>query len=112
MSGLARSGARVLVFVLICAPACAPRHDATEAWPVTGTVLSVDAARGQAVIAHDEIVGLMPPMTMPFRFENPQELLDLEAGDRVAADYVSVPGIGPCLRGVTKLVQEPAQPPP
>ena len=93
------------------AAACAPQPEPARVWPVTGTVVSVNAARGEAVIAHEEIPGLMPAMTMPFRLEKPEEVESLQPGDRVTADYVSVPGIGPCLRGVRKLAAEPAQPP-
>ena len=76
-----------------------PRVPATT-HRVTGVVVSVNAAGGQATIAHEEIPGLMPAMTMPFRFEEAAELTSLRPGDRIEADYVTVSGIGPCLRSV------------
>jgi protein SCO1/2 len=75
---------------------------------VRGQVVSVDLKGGQATIAHEDIPGLMPAMTMPFRFEDPAELAKLAPGDRIEADYVTVPGIGPCLRNVK--VPAPARP--
>ncbi len=60
--------ARVLVSLLLASAACrgTPSPDKTVRYPLTGTVVSVDRARTQLVVAHDAIERFMPAMTMPF----------------------------------------------
>lgn len=56
--------------------------DAALRYPVTGIVVA--APVGPAVeVAHDDIPGFMPAMTMTFALKNPGEAAGLEPGDRV-----------------------------
>jgi Cu/Ag efflux protein CusF len=50
---------------------------------VTGRVISLEPERRQLTVAHDDIPGLMPAMTMPFDVEDPAELKGVAAGERI-----------------------------
>ena len=69
--------------------AAEPGHDsnvvaAPQGVPATGTVKSVDAAAGKAVIAHDPIPALKwPAMTMDFRLADKTLAGKVKAGDKV-----------------------------
>ncbi len=60
--------------------ACA---SAPPSWPVTGMVVEVRGPT-EVVIAHDEIPGFMPAMTMPFTVADPALLAGVDPGDAVA----------------------------
>ncbi len=55
----------------------------TETYQVTGVVQSVDLESGQIRIAHDDIAGFMPAMTMNFDVVRSDLLVVAAAGDRV-----------------------------
>lgn len=55
-----------------------------NAYIVEGTVVEVDGDR-QVVVAHEEIKGLMGPMTMPFEVRDPTLLDGVVPGDRIYA---------------------------
>jgi protein SCO1/2 len=55
----------------------------SQTYQVTGQVRSVDRAAAQVVIAHDDIPGFMPPMTMSFDLASPALLDGVEPGARV-----------------------------
>ncbi|HEU5115187.1 MAG TPA: SCO family protein [Isosphaeraceae bacterium] len=50
---------------------------------LTGTVRQVDRDSGEVSIAHEEIAGFMPAMTMPFNLKGQEVLKELQVGDRV-----------------------------
>jgi len=56
-------------------------------YPLTGVVSSVNRAVREAVVAHDDIPGFMPAMTMPFPIAD-GELRKLKRGDQIAATLV------------------------
>jgi protein SCO1/2 len=66
--------------VLLWLAACAP---AAQVYDVTGTVAGLDAQARQLVVAHDEIPGFMPAMTMNFDVAQEVALAALAAGDRI-----------------------------
>jgi protein SCO1/2 len=84
---------RLVLFVCLLAPACksqapaagGPRH------PLAGKVVEVDVAGRTITIAHGDIPGLMPAMTMPFVvLEKDAALLKaMGPGDEVTASLVS-----------------------
>src|SRR2546421_575536 len=43
-------------------------------YPINGKVIAVDKKDRTATIEHDDIVGYMPAMTMPFRIKNDADL--------------------------------------
>jgi len=48
-----------------------------------GTVVSVDPSSSRIELDHEEIKGLMPAMTMPFRVKDAALLTGLKPGDQV-----------------------------
>jgi protein SCO1/2 len=64
--------------------AVAPRGSSTsKTFTVKGVVRKVDAQAGEVTIAHEEIVGFMPKMTMPFSLKDRTLLEDVQPGDEV-----------------------------
>jgi protein SCO1 len=82
----------ILLLVACLAPAC--RRDAPPAnanrYPIEGRVVEVDAANRSVTLAHGDIPGFMPAMTMPFVvLEKDAALLPAMApGDTVTATLV------------------------
>src|SRR5690349_9643158 len=65
----------VIILVLSCIAVlvygCRPRSSANEKrYPINGKVVAVDKKDRTATIEHEDIVGYMPAMTMPFRIKN------------------------------------------
>lgn len=56
---------------------------ATAIHPATGQVLQIDRAVGTVTIAHHDIPGFMPAMTMTFRVKSPELLDNIKLGDEV-----------------------------
>jgi protein SCO1/2 len=54
-----------------------------EAPSTLGTIKEVRKGGAVLVIAHEEIPGMMPAMTMPFRVDEKARRSDLAAGDRI-----------------------------
>jgi protein SCO1/2 len=75
--------ALLLLATLIC-PACA-RRPAVQEYPLHGQVLAVRPADREVVIRHDDVPGLMPGMTMPFKVRDAAALDGVGAGDFVTA---------------------------
>jgi protein SCO1/2 len=67
--------------VLLAALACGV--ESTETYEGTGVVRSVDRGNNQIEIAHDEIPGFMPAMTMSFDVASPEILAAVEPGMKV-----------------------------
>lgn len=61
-----------------------------DAWIVEGVVVEVRPP-AEVVIDHQEVKGLMGPMTMPFQVRDAALLRDLEPGDRVVARLITAP---------------------
>lgn len=59
--------------------------------PANGQVLQVDRASGSVTIAHHDIPGFMPPMTMTFRVKSPYLLDNIKAGDEVEFEIEVTP---------------------
>jgi len=61
-----RPGLLLLAAALGAFPGCAPRDGATR-YALSGKIVGVDILDRQLLIAHDEVKGYMPAMTMPLR---------------------------------------------
>lgn len=74
------------LFVIGCAAAaaCSRGHE----YELRGQILAVDRARQEITIKHEDIRGLMPGMTMPFKVIDARLLAGREAGDLVRATLV------------------------
>jgi protein SCO1/2 len=83
----------LILLVALAAPAC--RREAPPAagqrYPLKGKVVEVDAASRKVTIAHEDIPGFMPAMTMPFVvLEKDAALLQrMGPGDEVTATLVA-----------------------
>jgi protein SCO1/2 len=83
----------LILLAALAAPAC--RREAPPAagqrYPLKGTVVEVDLANRQVTIAHEDIPGFMPAMTMPFVvLEKDAALLrGVGPGDEITATLVA-----------------------
>src|SRR5437763_1980129 len=76
--------------VLLAAAACTQSPDERR-FTLQGQILSIAPSRQEATIKHEEIKGLMPAMTMPYKVKE-QTLLDgLAPGDLIDAKLLIVP---------------------
>jgi protein SCO1 len=79
----------VLITVLLLGISCGPRRSANEKrYPLKGKVVAVDRADRTATIAHEDVPGYMPGMTMAFKIKNDADLEMLKPGDQVTAQLV------------------------
>ena len=76
-----------------------------------GQVQSITADRLEAMVKHGEIKGLMPAMTMPYRFKTKAELDALKPGDLIDGTLVIVSNDA-FLTGVKKTGEAPIEKPP
>lgn len=68
---------------------CGPRRSANEKrYPLKGKVVSVEKTDRTATIAHEEVAGYMPAMTMPFKIKKDSDLEMLKPGDQVTGTLV------------------------
>src|SRR5581483_1596780 len=82
---------RVAVLVVaVLASACSPSGDERH-FTLQGQILSITPNRQEATIKHDEIKGLMPAMTMPYKVKETRLLDGLTAGDLISAKLTIVP---------------------
>jgi protein SCO1/2 len=88
--GTTGHGASALALVLLTGAAgCrAKPAEAEKRFALKGRVVAVDAAGGQATIAHEAIPGYMAAMTMPFPIADKWALRVLAPGDEVTATLV------------------------
>jgi protein SCO1 len=78
----------IIVFLAV-GLACRPRRSANEKrYPLKGKVVAVEKADRTATIAHEEVPGYMPAMTMPFKIKNDGDLEMLKPGDQITATLV------------------------
>jgi len=87
--------------------ACAGPPDQRQ-YTLQGQVLSVTADRREANIKHEEIKGLMPAMTMPYKAAEGQQFENVAAGDLVTATLVVVSN-GAYLKDVKKVGEAPLE---
>ena len=77
-----------LALVLVASAAChgTPAANETARHSLTGTVVRLDRANVELVVAHDAIEGFMPAMTMPFGVSG--SIGGAQPGDRIKAVLV------------------------
>jgi protein SCO1/2 len=59
-----------------------------------GVIKELKPERQQVIIAHEEIPGYMPAMTMPFDVKDAQELVGLQPGDAISFRMIVTPDNG------------------
>jgi protein SCO1 len=78
-----------LVLLLSWIAACGPRRSANEKrYDLKGKVVAVDKTARTATIAHEEIKGYMPAMTMPFSVKDDSDLEIMKPGDLISTTLV------------------------
>ena len=74
---------------IILGLACKPRRNPNEKrYDLKGKVVAVNKSDHTATIAHEDIKGYMPAMTMPFKIKSDADLEMLGAGDQVTGTLV------------------------
>src|SRR5712691_2558397 len=102
-----------LVFSLwlaIVAAACVKSSDRRQ-YTLQGQVISVTANHQEATIKHEEITGLMPAMTMPYKVKDAKLLDGIAPGDLITATLTVVANDA-YLTAVKKVGQAPLEQPP
>jgi len=83
---------RISVLVLsslVCLNVACQHHSAeAKRYHLQGTVVSVDRAKAELVVKHQEIPGYMAAMTMPYAVRDDRALASLSPGDEITADVV------------------------
>ena len=97
------------VCLAFAAPACSRSDERT--FTLQGQVLSLEPARKQLTVKHEEIKGFMPAMTMPYEVRDAKLLDGLAPGDLINATLVVVSN-GAYLSAIRKVGQAPLEKPP
>lgn len=108
----------VVIFILVVAAVLAvtyvarrtPKSD-ERTYTLQGQVQSITPDRQEAMVKHGEIKGLMPAMTMPYRFKTKADLDALKPGDLIDGTLVIVSNDA-FLSGVKKTGEAPIEKPP
>jgi protein SCO1/2 len=74
------------LLVTVCATAAGCSRAAT--YELRGQVLVIDPGRQEITVKHEDVRGLMPGMTMPFKVDDPRRLEGLTVGDLIVAKLV------------------------
>jgi protein SCO1 len=83
-----RLGCLALLCVSLWACQKAGKQQPQQRYDLRGKVVSVDKAQRQVTIAHEEIKGYMPAMTMPFTLKDEWAFDVLSPGDEIGAALV------------------------
>jgi protein SCO1 len=79
----------ILIAIAVIPSACGPRRSANEKrYPIKGKVVAVDQTDHTVTIAHDDINGYMPAMTMPFKIKSEADLAMVKPGDQLTGTLV------------------------
>ncbi|HEX8146043.1 MAG TPA: SCO family protein [Pyrinomonadaceae bacterium] len=82
---------RVLTAALLASSllhGCSKKPANEHRYELKGKVVSVDRAKGEVSVEHEEVKGYMPAMTMDFPLRDAEALKVVEAGDRLQAALV------------------------
>jgi protein SCO1 len=85
---------RLALALLVTLPLTACRgtnQTQVRRYHLKGTVVQVDKAQQHLVVNHEEILGFMGAMTMPYPVVDAQTLEKLSPGDQITADVVVTP---------------------
>lgn len=67
---------------------CARPEAVGQHYQLKGKVVSVDKAHAQVLIDHEEVIGLMPAMAMPFTLKDEDAMQTVASGDQIQATLV------------------------
>jgi protein SCO1 len=88
VTACSRRAERVVLAIVVCLATAACGRAGQHRYPLTGVVQESRPANGEFVVAHDDIPGFMPAMTMPFRVRGMGGKPDLQPGDGITARLV------------------------
>lgn len=57
----------------------------TQTFAIKGTIMAINAERGEVTLQHDAIPGFMPAMTMPYKLTYGNSISELHPGDVIGA---------------------------
>ena len=77
-----------IVLVLVSVAAACRQAPEPKRYEVRGQIVSIDAARGQVVVDHEDIPNFMPAMVMPYKVQDTALLDGKKPGDMVTATLV------------------------
>lgn len=100
----------IVILTALAATACS-RAPEPEQYEVRGQILSVDAARQEVLVTHEDIKGFMPAMTMPYKVKDPALLDGKTPGDLITATLV-VEEVNAYLSTLTTTGHAPVETPP
>lgn len=79
----------LFVSAVLIPSACRPRRSVNEKrYPIKGKVVAVSPTEHTITIAHEDIAGYMPGMTMPFKIKNEADLQMVKPGDQLTGTLV------------------------
>ena len=104
-----RRGFLLIVFIALSIGCGSKSTERT--YPVQGQVLALTPERSEATLKHGEIKGLMPAMTMPYKFKEKSELEAVKPGDVIDATLVIVENDA-YLTKVKRIGEAPLEMPP
>jgi protein SCO1 len=87
-----------LAAVLLAAAACS----SAKQYEMRGQILGINRDKMEILVKHDEIEGLMPAMTMPWKVETVGMLDNLGPGDLITSE-IEVDGAASVVTKITKL---------
>lgn len=77
----------LLLTISVIPLACRPSAN-EKRYPIKGKIVAVNQVDRTATIAHEDIVGYMPAMTMPFKIKSDADLEMMKPGDSVTGNLV------------------------
>jgi protein SCO1/2 len=90
----------------LCTSAACTRKPEPKQYPIKGQVLGINREKQQITIAHEDIPGFMPGMTMSFPVADPALLSGREPGELVTATLEVVNALG-TLTAITRTGMAP-----
>ena len=102
-------GGTVLLAALVSATACS-RAPEPRQYELRGQIVSIDPARREVLVDHEDIKNFMPAMTMPYKVQNPTLLEGKEPGDLITATLL-VEEVNGYLSVMTKTGHAPVKAP-
>ena len=97
-----------ILLTTVIAIGCA-REPEARTYQLTGQVLVVRPETSEILVAHEDIPGFMPAMTMPYRVKDEALLKDRQPGDLIIATLVVEPEVA-FLSSITKTDSAPLPP--
>ncbi|MGE5325092.1 MAG: SCO family protein [Actinomycetota bacterium] len=109
LSSSARTTFRIFLFAATIALISGCSHQTEKRYSLSGTVISIDSARGDLTVSHDAVAGLMPAMTMEYAVKDPSDLKQVHLYDKISANLV-ISGDHSRLENIRVTARGPAQP--